>query len=266
MRRRNFILSALFGGAVVAWPLPARTQQAVRMRRIGVLMPYTQSNLDAQRYFDAFTQALRQVGWSEGKNIVYEMRYSDGKPERLPALAAELVEANPDVIVTYAAQAVDALRKATSTIPIVMGGVGDALGAGYVASLARPGGNITGLTLVATDQTVKRLQLLQQISPGLIRVAVLWNPNASGHRFQMKDLEPAAPGLGIVLQSLPVRQTDEIDAALRATIQANAQGLFIMEDPMIESNRPRIAEFAMQQRLPAIGKFRPMAVVGALMS
>src|ERR1043166_4920050 len=181
MRRRDFIVSLLLGGTAVAWPLPARAQQTVRMRRIGVLMPYTQSNLDAQRYFEAFTQALRQVGWSEGKTILYEMRYSDGKPERLPALAAELVEANPDVMLTYAAQAVDAVRKATSTIPIVMAGVGDALGAGYVASLARPGGNITGLTLVATDQTVKRLQLLQQISPGLIRVAVLWNPNASGY-------------------------------------------------------------------------------------
>jgi len=184
----------------------------------------------------------------------------------LPALAAELVEAKPDVLVTYAAQAVDAVREATSIIPIVMAGVGNALGPGYVASLARPGGNITGLTLVGTDQAVIRLQLLQQIAPGLMRVAVLWNPNASGHRFQMKDLEPAAPGLGVVLQSLPVQRTDEIDVALRAAIQANAQGVFIMEDPMIESHRLRIAEFTLQQRLPAIGEFRPMAVAGALMS
>jgi putative tryptophan/tyrosine transport system substrate-binding protein len=132
--------------------------------------------------------------------------------------------------------------------------------------LAHPGGNITGLTLAATDQSTKRLQLIQQLAPDTVRVAVIWNNKASGHRFQMKELEPAAPSLGIVLQSLPVLSADEIDAALRSAEQANAQALFVMEDPMIQSNRARIAEFAIRKHWPAIGEFRPIVDAGGLMS
>jgi putative ABC transport system substrate-binding protein len=261
--RRDFI--TLFGVTVVAWPLAARAQKLDRARRIGVLMPYAKSDPVAQRVFDSFTQGLQKLGWSEGKTS-FETRYSDGKPERLPALAAELVQANIDVLVTWAAQPIEAARKATSTIPIVMAGVGDALGAGYIASLARPGGNITGFTLVATDQSAKRLQLIKQLPLDLVRVAVIWNNTASGHRFQMKELVPAAPLLGIQLQSLPVLNADEIDAALRAAEQASAQAIVVMEDPMIQSNRARIAEFAMRQHWPVIGEFRPIVDAGGLMS
>jgi ABC-type uncharacterized transport system substrate-binding protein len=184
----------------------------------------------------------------------------------LPALAVELVRANVDVIVTQAAQPVEAARKATSTIPIVMASAGDALGAGYVASLARPGGNITGQTLVATEQSAKRLDLIQQIYPGLIRVALLWNADASGHRLQLKEMELAAPVLGMKLQSLPARNMDEIDAGLRAATQADAQAIITMEDPLIQSSRTRIVEFGLRQRLPVMGEFRPIAAAGALMS
>lgn len=263
MQRRAFF--ALLGGAVL-WKQSAQAQKLDRLRRIGVLMPLAKNDPIAAHVLEAFTQGLQKLGWSDGKTVSLEIRYSEGKPERLPALAAELVQTNVDVLVAWAAQAVDAARKATSTIPIVITGVGDALGAGYIASLAHPGGNITGLTLAATDQSTKRLQLIKQLAPETARVAVTWNNTASGHRFQMKELAPAAPSLGIELQSLPVLSASEIDAALQTAEKANAQALFVMEDPMIQSNRRRIAEFAMKKGWPAIGEFRPIVEAGGLMS
>jgi len=264
MRRRDFI--ALFSGAAAAWPLAARAQQASRMRRIGLLQGLAASDPDWQRRLAAFRQALQELGWVEGRNITIEARYADGKPERLAALASELVQARVDLIVTNAAQPVEAARSATSTIPIVMAAVGDALGAGYVASLARPGGNLTGLTLMATDQSAKRLELIKELSPGLARVAALWNGNASGHRLQMKEMEPAARVLGLALQSIPIQKADDIEAGLQSAQNSNAQAVVTMDDPMIQLNRARIVEIAMRQRVPVMGEFRAMAAAGALMS
>jgi putative ABC transport system substrate-binding protein len=147
-----------------------------------------------------------------------------------------------------------------------MAAVGDALGAGYVASLARPGGNLTGLTLMATDQSAKRLELIKELSPGLARVAALWNGNASGHRLQMKEMEPAARVLGLVLQSIPIQKADDIEAGLQSAQKSNAQAVVTMDDPMIQLNRARIVEIAMRQRVPVMGEFRAMAAAGALMS
>ena len=206
------------------------------------------------------------MGWIVGQTIAFEVRHSNGKPERLPSLAKELVQANVDLIITQAAEAVDAARKATNTIPIVMAAHGDAVGAGIVVSLARPGGNITGQTLVATEQSAKRLELLKQIYPKLVRVAALWNGNAAGHRLQLKGMETAAPVLGFVLQSIPTRNVNEIDAGLRAAMEGRAQAIVTMDDPFIQSNRARIVEFAMRQRLPVIAEFRPFTEAGALMS
>jgi putative ABC transport system substrate-binding protein len=263
MRRRDFLGG--LGGVAVAWPIAARGQTA-RARLIGLLMPFPESDKDARSWLDALKQGLHSAGWTEGTNLAYDVRYSGGRPERLPPLAADLVRANPDVIVTWAAQPIDALRAATRTIPIIMAGVGDALGPGYVESLARPGGNITGLTLVATDQTGKRLELLQTMVPGLVRVAAIWNAGASGHVFQMKDLPGAAQRLGIELQSHPVRAVEDVAMALRTSVEENAQGIYLMEDPMIQSARPQIIEFTIKQRLPVIGEFRPVAEAGALMN
>jgi putative tryptophan/tyrosine transport system substrate-binding protein len=214
VKRREFI--TLLGGAA-AWPLAAHAQQSERMRRIGVLQGLAESDPEWPRRFGAFKQRLQELGWTEGRNVAFELRFAGGKPERLPALATDLVQANVDVILTNAAQPIEAARKATSTIPIVMASVGDALGAGYVASLARPGGNVTGLTLVATDQSAKRLQLVKEVVPNLVRVAVLWNGNASGHRLQLQEMERATPALGIVLQSFPIRNADDIEASLQTT-------------------------------------------------
>jgi putative ABC transport system substrate-binding protein len=263
MLRREFI--ALTVG-LIAWPAAARAQKVTGTRKIGVLMPFRRSDPIAQRFFDAFAKGLQELGWSEGKTITYDVRFSEGDPKRLPSQAAELVEARMDVLVVYAAQAVDAARDATRTIPIVVPTVGDMLGGGYVASLARPGGNITGISLVATEQSTKRLQLLKELPINVTRVAALWNKNATGHQSQMKELGPAAPKLGIELLSHPVTRPDEIDGALHAAVQAKAQALMVMEDPMIQSNRVPIVEFAIQQKWPAIGEFRPIAADGALMS
>jgi ABC-type uncharacterized transport system substrate-binding protein len=210
MRRREFI--ALLGGGVTAWPLAARAQQTERIRRVGILMPLRESDPESQLRLAAFSQTLRQIGWVEGQTVALEKRFSDGNPARLRPLATELVQANVDVIVTQAAEPVEALRHATTSIPIVMASVGDAVGAGYVASLAHPGGNITGLTLVATDQSAKRLQLIKELLPTIVRVALLSNANASGHRLQLKEMEPAAAKLGLTLQSLAL-QTRTISTA-----------------------------------------------------
>jgi putative tryptophan/tyrosine transport system substrate-binding protein len=189
-----------------AWPLAARAQQSERVRRVGLLQGLAEDDPEWQRRFVAFRQSLQDLGWTEGQNIAFEARFADGKPERLAPLAAELVRANVNVIVTNAAQPIEAARKATSTIPIVMASVGDAVAAGYVASLARPGANVTGLTLVATDQSAKRLQLLKEIVPNLVRVALFWNGNASGHRLQLREMEVAAPGLGMTLAAAAQRR------------------------------------------------------------
>ena len=263
MKRRKFI--GLLGGAL-AWPLAARAQQPLHLRRLGVLMPLGESDADAQRRLTVFSQTLRQIGWVEGQSFVFEKRFADGKPERLRALAAELVQANVDVIVTQSSESVEALRMATTSIPIVMAAVGDAVGAGYVASLARPGGNITGLTLVATEQGAKRLQLIKELLPAIVRVAVLSNPNAAGHRLQLKEMESAAKTLDLLLQSLAVQTASDVDGALRATTQAKAQAIITMDDPMILSQRVRIAEFGLRQLTPVIGEFRPTTQAGALMS
>jgi putative tryptophan/tyrosine transport system substrate-binding protein len=262
--RRQFI-SAL-GSAAATWPLAARTQQSEPVKRIGILQGLAASDAEWPHRFDAFKAHLKELGWIEGRNVAFEFRFADAKPELLPALAAELVQTNVDVIVTNAAQPVEAARKATSTVPIVMASVGDALGAGYVVSLARPGGNITGLTLVSTDQSAKRLQLIKQISPSIVRIAVLWNGNASGHRLQIKEMEQAVPAMGIVLQSLPISNANELDAALRAAAQENAQAIVTMDDPLVQSQRVRIVEFAIGQGIPVMGEFRPVTEAGGLMS
>jgi putative ABC transport system substrate-binding protein len=181
-------------------------------------------------------------------------------------LAAELVQANVDVIVTNAAQPIEAARKATSTIPIVMASVGDAVGANFVDTLARPGGNVTGLTLVATEQSGRRLQLIKEIFPNLMRVAVIWNGNASGHRLELKELEAVSPGLGVTLQSLPIQNAEEIDLGLRSAMQENAQAILTMDDPLIQSQRTHIIEFATRRHLPVMSEFRSTVESGGLIS
>jgi putative tryptophan/tyrosine transport system substrate-binding protein len=264
MRRRNFI--AGLASTITAWPFTAHAQQAERMRRVGILMPLRESDPQSQARLAAFSQTLMQIGWVEGKTIVFEKRFSDGDPVRLPVLAAELVQAKVDVTVTQAAEPIEALHHATATIPIVMASAGDALGAGYITSLAHPGGNITGLTLIATEQGTKRLQLMKELLPAMLRIALLSNANAAGHRLQVQEMMPAAVKLGLVPQSLAVQNANDIDAALRAAVTANVQAIVTMDDPLIESQRDRIVDFALRQRLPVMGERRVMTEAGGVIS
>ncbi|HEY3031861.1 MAG TPA: ABC transporter substrate-binding protein, partial [Bradyrhizobium sp.] len=223
MRRRDFI--TIVGGAT-AWPLVARAQQGERMRRIGVLLLVSQGDPEFQRRVAVLRQSLRDLGWTE-RNTAFEHRFADGKLDRLPVLAAELVEAKVDVIVTQGTDSTEVARKATSTIAIVMASIGDAVGTGVVSSLARPGGNVTGLTLVATEQSTKRLELIKEISPGISRLAVLWNGSNASHRLQLKEMETATPVLGLALQSIPVQDAGELDGGFQAAVQSGAQAVVV---------------------------------------
>ena len=267
IRRREFV--TLLSGAATAsmlWPPSLTAQQIARLQRIGILLGVSPSDTEWLRRVASFTQALHLLGWSESRNVVFETRYAEGKLDRLPALVAELIQANVDVIVTQGSEPVQAARKATDTIPIVMAAVGDAVGAGFVASLARPGGNVTGLTLVATEQSAKRLELLKEILPRLARVAVLWNSNNVGVRLQVKEVERGATLLGIQLQSLPLANAIDLEQALQAAAQAGAEALITIDDLLIVSHRARIVDVAMRRRLPVMGEFTPLASAGAVMS
>jgi putative ABC transport system substrate-binding protein len=180
----------------------------------------------------ALRQALGELGWTEN-TISFEFRFADGKLDRLPALAAELVSLGVDVIVTAGSDDIDAARNATRTIPIVMAAVGDAVGAGFVESLTRPGGNITGQTMFTTEQSTKRLELIKEISPGLTRVGLLWSADNASHRLQVKEMESAAPALNLQLHSIPVRYASELDAALERAAHAGIQALVTMDDQLI---------------------------------
>jgi putative ABC transport system substrate-binding protein len=264
MRRRDFI--TLLGGTVLAWPVTARAQQGDRRRRIGVLLGLSGGDPEWQRRIVAFTQSLRELGWTEERNVAFEMRYAEGRLDRLPALAVDLVQANVDAIVTQGTEGVQAARNATSSIPIVMTSIGDAVGAGFIASLARPGGNVTGLTLFATEQSAKRLGLLKEVLPRLTRMAVLWNVNNASQRLQVKETEAAAAILKVQLQSLGVRDLGDIEPSFHAAVQARAEAIMTMEDPLIQYSRARIVAFALQHGLPLMGEFRPITDAGALMN
>jgi putative ABC transport system substrate-binding protein len=264
MRRREFI--AVLGGAAAAWPLATHAQQIDKVRWIGVLQGLNPNDPEYLRRIGAFRRGLQELGWTEGRNVALRIYYTEGRLERLPTLAAELVQAKVDVIVTQGTETAQAARKATSTIPIVMAQIGDAVGAGLVASLARPGGNVTGLTLVATENSTKRLELLKDVLPGVTRVAVLWDANNSSHHLQWKEMESAAPVLRIRLQTLPVRNLSEIETSLQATVQARTEALMTMDDSFILFNRERIVERAMAQRIPIVGEFRSFTEAGALLS
>jgi putative ABC transport system substrate-binding protein len=187
--------------------------------------------------------------------------------ESLPAFAAELVRADVDVIVTAGGEAVQAAQRATRSIPIVMATVGDAVGAGIVTSLAHPGGNVTGMTLVATAMGTKRLELLKEVVPNLARVAAIWNGTNSGHQLQMRATESAAQILGIQVLSLPLHTSDDIEKAVLAAVQARSDALMTMDDQvLVQFNRARIVDLAMRQRLPTMGEFRPFTEAGALLS
>ncbi len=242
------------------WP---EAQQPAGIPRIGILIAPSASILSAR--VEAFRQRLRELGYVEGKNIVIEYRYAEGKLERLPDLAAELVRLKVDVIVT-AGPATLAAKKASATIPIVFAAANDPVGTGLVSSLARPGGNITGLSIMAPDLDGKRLELLKEAFPKVARVAFLWQPAGSRGNLALTEMEAAAKALGVKLQSLEVRGLDDFDSAFARAKRDGAQALITTHNPLITTQQRQVLDFAAKNRLPAMYPDSEFVEAGGLMS
>ena len=262
MKRRSFI--TLLGGAA-AWPLAARAQQpAAKVPRIGFLGNST-AELEAN-LVRPFRDGLRALGYEEGRNIVIEYRWAEGEYERFPALIAELVASNVDVIVTAGTPASLAVKKATTTIPLVMVAVGDPVATGLVASLARPGGNITGLTSISSEMEGKRLELLREVVPKISHIAVLWNAASPIQVIEEGEVRAAAQVLGMKMLSLGVRTQEEIDDALATIVRERPDALLVLADRLFLHHRTRIMDFAAQERLPGVHAYRELIEAGGLMS
>jgi putative ABC transport system substrate-binding protein len=264
MRRRDFIV---FLGGATAWPLAARAEQPTpTARRLGVLMQPSAEGARARGFLDAFITALQEAGWVEGKNVIFERRFADGKEELLANLASELVQSRVDAILTDGTPSARAAKNATRAVPIVMAASGDAVRNGLVASFSRPGGNVTGMSILTGDLTGKRLQLLTEMVPGLKRVAVMMNPSDLGQVFQLKEAQIAAQSLGVELHVGEASTPDKFDSAFAAISESHAQALFVLQTPMFFNQHPRIVAFAMASRLPALFAERQVAEAGGLMA
>ena len=255
----------LMAGGLLGAPRAAQAQQPAKVFRLGLLGTVPLSNPGASRIWDGFVEGLQQLGYVEGRNIVIERRFSEGKAERLPDLAAELVRLKVDVIVA-AAYTADAAKGATSTIPIVMTNNGDPVGSRLVASLARPGGNVTGLSALSPDLVGKQLQLLKEAVPKFSRVAVLSNPTHPGHPLSLREAEVAARSLKVRLQVLEARAPTELGGAFSAMTKESAGALLVLGDPMFFGEHTRIAELAAKSRLPLMGGQKEYAEAGSLLA
>ena len=262
-RRRLLALSA----ALLAAPLAAAAQPAGKVYRIGVLATVAPEDPVSHRPFEGFRQVLREHGWVEGQNITFEYRWARGKLDVLPELAADLVRIRVDVILVGSYQGALAARKATSTIPIVFAASIDPVAVGLVASLARPGGNVTGVSLLAGPEIAgKALQLLKEAAPEAARVAVLRNPGNPGHALLLKEAEVAARALGLRLLVIEARAADALDGAFSAMIREHGGALFVPADGMFITQRTRIAALAARHRLPAIYGLQEHVQEGGLMA
>ena len=260
MTRREFI--TLLGGAAAAWPLAANAQQPAKLPTIGYLGESTPS-FDSHRV-GAFVQRLRELGWIEGRTVTIEYRWSEGRSERYPEIAAEFVRLKVDVIVTTGG-GVPAAKQATSAIPIVFPVAGDPVGGGYVATLARPGGNITGLSLQQTDVASKRVELLRDAVPGLRRMAILVNAGNVNAVLELGEVQAAARTLGLAAATSEIRRAEDIVSAFEA-LKGRADAVYVVAEPLVFSNRARIHTLAMAARLPAIYNSREYVEMGGLMS
>src|SRR5690242_814154 len=249
MRRREFI--GVLGGAAATWPLAARAQQT-KIAQIGFLGAATAASYAKQ--FEEFKTGLRDLGYSEGKNIVIHSRWAEERYDRLPALANELVALKVDVLVTHGTPATGALRTATATIPIVMAVSGDADKTGLIQTLARPGNNVTGLTYFAADQASKRLEVMKEIIPSISRVALLANPRNQVLPLELQAMEDAARSLKIVYQPFEIRDPAELDKVFSAIARRNFDVVETAQDALLVANAARIATTALKNHLPIIGE------------
>jgi ABC-type uncharacterized transport system substrate-binding protein len=258
--RREFI--TLIGGAAAAWPIMARAQQPA-LPVIGFLGADTPST--ASRWVAAFVQRLSELGWIEGRTIAIEYRWADGRSEHLAELAAELLGRKADIIVTWTVAPVRAAKQATSVIPIVFAVAADPVGTGLVASLARPGGNATGLSSQTSDLATKRLELLREVFPTLRRLAVIGNPGSASSAMQMREVQETARALGVGITIFEIRQPEDIAHAF-AAVSGDVDALYVVSDPLVLTNRARINALALGARLPTMHAFRELVEAGGLMS
>jgi len=261
MRRRTF-LAMVPAGLLVA-PLAARAQPAGKVPRVGFLLGFSPG---PSREVDAFRRGLRELGYIEGQNIAIEYRYARGQVERLPELAAELVRLNPDVIVAPYTPPALAAKRATSMIPIVFAGVADAVGAGLITNLGRPGGNITGLTSTGAELGGKRLELLKQVISKASRVAVLYNPADQSNVLVLKQLQESAPNLGLTLQPFAVREPDHFEGAFSAMARERTHAMFGVPGVLTDRHKEALVGLAAKHRLPTMWGLRQFVEAGGLMS
>src|SRR6266508_4040783 len=256
MRRRDFI--SLAGGAAVAWPLPLSAQQPAKIPRVGIID-------DAPRW-NAFRHGLRDLGYLEGQNIAFDYGYGDGVPERLDEAAAQLVRRPVDIIATYGTAASFSAKQATTTVPIVMISVGDPVRAGLVPSLARPGGNVTGNTILGPDIGAKRIQLVKEAMPTVSRFAFLWNPDNASNVAQFAEIRNAIPALGVTPISVEVRSGDQFERAFAAMMRERPDAFAMTNDPLHQLHIAWIIESVAKNRLPAMFQTRDNVMAGGLMS
>jgi putative tryptophan/tyrosine transport system substrate-binding protein len=261
VRRREFI--SLLGGAAAAWPLAARAQQPSNLLTIGFLVSGTPSS--HREWVAAFVQRLRELNWTEGRNVAIEIRWAEGRNERLAEITAEFVRRRVDVIVTSATPPTVAAKQATSVIPIVFAALGDPVGVGLVESLARPGGNATGLSLQQTDAASKRLELLRDVVPGLRRLAIMANSGNPSAALDMREAEATARALGLEAITSEILRAEDIAPAFDA-LKGRVEALYVCNDPLVNINRVRMNTLALAARLPAVYGFRELVEAGGLMS
>jgi len=265
MKRREFI--TLLGGAAAAWPLAARAQQPDQMRRIGVLMGYAESDLEAQAWVTAFVQGFKELGWIVGRNVSIDYRFGAGDADRMRAYAEELVGLAPAVILAHTSPVMAALQQATRTIPIVFVDVFAPVGQRFVSNLARPGGNITGFSSVEPEIGGKWLGLLKEVAPLLARVAVIFNPETGPFSpLFLRAVETAAPSFAVKPIATPVHDAADIESAISAFAHDSNGGLIVLPSAFVAVHRQLIFEQAAQHRLPAVYGFRYFAADGGLMS
>jgi putative tryptophan/tyrosine transport system substrate-binding protein len=260
MRRRDLIKGTV--GLAAAWPLVVRAQQPPKLPTIGFLGTSIPSGWS--QWIAAFTQRLHELGWIEGRTVAIEYRWGEGRSDRYAEIAAEFVQLKVDVVVTSGA-AVSAAKQATSVIPIVFAVASDPVGSGLVASLSRPGGNVTGLSMELTDLAGKRIEILRQVVPDLHRVAIMGNVGYNAAALEMSEAKATANTLGLEVESLEVRRSDDIAPAFGA-LTGHAQGLYVCTDPLVDANLARINALALAARLPSVSGYREFVKAGGLMS
>jgi putative ABC transport system substrate-binding protein len=267
--RRTFVQGAAVTGAGLlagCGRLPWQTAPAERAHRIGLLLSYAAGSTQSMEVIEPFRAGLHDWGYVEGQNVFVEYRYSGGQNDRLPVLATELIQLPVDVLVTEKHDAILAAKQATSSIPIVMSVSADPVGTGYVASLARPGGNITGMSSMAPHLSAKRLELLQQMSPAVSRVAIFHDPTYPVAQRLAAEAQVGAQALGLELLVFDVRTPGDFEPAFEAAVRKRADGLYVFGDPLNLSQRSRLIDFAAQQGLPAVYLDKPWATLGGLMA